>query len=277
MRHFFFAFITLCSLVMLDACSKNGPTPTSGSSLTNLVKVSNSDLPQAAQDYIVAHYPNATIKEVEKGTEEQSGAQEYSVLLSDGTTLLFDLSGNFLGLDDNHQDGTDGNHEDGDSTNVNDDHNGNHEDGDSTDVNDEHDGDHEDGNVTLPAAAQAWLAANFPGTSVDHAEADTLCDGTALISVSVEQGQNDLDLSFTPDGTFLFKKTELAYANLPPAVKDAVSTQYPGGVPDQDAGQLEYANGSLRYEVQVKYNNKEWEGLFQSDGALVCQEEGDHE
>lgn len=269
MRHFIFAFIALCSLVVLDACSKSGSEPTSGSSPTNLIKVNNSDLPQAAQDYIASHYPSATIKEVEKGTSEQSGAQEYSVLLSNGTTLLFDLSGNFLGLDNNHQDGNDGKHEDGDSTNVNGDYDGNHENNDSTD---EH-----NSTATLPAAAQTWLAANFPGTSVDHAEADTLCDGTALISVSVEQGQNGISLSFAPDGTFLFKKMEFIYANLPQGVKDAVSTQYPGGIPDQDAGQLEYANGSLRYEVQVKYNNKEWEAIFQSDGALVCQEEADHE
>lgn len=269
MRHLFFVALTFFALGLLDSCSKNGSTPNlTGSALTHAVKINNSDLPQAAQDYIAAHYPNATIKEVEKGTDEQNGAQEYGVLLSDGTALLFDLNGNFLRLDDNHQDGGgDSNNEHSDSTDVD---NDNVQEGDSTDV--DHDGEHNSGNLTLPAPAQTWLDANFPGALVHHTDLDTLCDGTVLISVTIKQGQTETGLAFTPAGTFLFKETELPFANLPPVVGNAVGVQFPNGNPDQDAKQLEYADGSLRYEIQVKYNNDDWAAFFKADGALICQE-----
>ena len=53
-----------------------------------------SDLPQQIVNYISEHYPESTITEAER----EGG--EYEVELNTGEELIFDSSGNFVGLDD---------------------------------------------------------------------------------------------------------------------------------------------------------------------------------
>lgn len=255
MRNFFFASLTLALVVLAAACSKNSvadtltPTTTTAK-LINTVPANVTDLPQAALDYIAANYPNATITSVEKGFETDINAGAFGVHLSDGTELIFDLAGKFIEAENHDGDG--------------DDH---HDDSDSTDV----DNDHND-NVVLPAAAQAWLDANLPGATVEEAKTETLCDGTVAIEVEVKQGQTKTKIAFLPDGTLLFTEVKIAATDMPQAVKDAAAAQFPTGTLKNKATRLDYADGSVRYEAEVKIPNApDWEAIFLADGTLVCK------
>jgi len=56
------------------------------------------DLPEAITSYVAENYPNSTITEAEK--EAENGLIQIEVELDSGEELIFDESGNFIGLDD---------------------------------------------------------------------------------------------------------------------------------------------------------------------------------
>lgn len=227
--------------------------------------VATTDLPQQIHDYIAANYPGLTIQKAEK--EDEDGTIQYNILLSDGTTeLKFDLDGNFLHAEQGG--GNEGN-----------------------DHENENDGEHQD-SIAIPPAALTWLQTNFPNMQYE-AEADTLCGGTAVVAVDVDNGQDNQQdgehnthddgpkVLFQPDGTYLATETEMAYPDLPQSVKDAVTAAFPGATTDNDAAKIEYADGTLHYEVSVKQpDGAHLEVTFDAAGALLCQQaddDDDHE
>ena len=260
-----FLFLTIGGL-SIAACKNGSGFLGLGGNNNSATPVATSDLPQKIHDYIAANYPGLTIQKAEK--EDEDGTMQYNILLSDGTTeLKFDLDGNFLYVE---QGGHEGNGEGDDHENGN-------------------DGEHQD-SVAIPPAALTWLQTNFPNMQYE-AEADTLCDGTAVVAVDVDSDQNDehdgnndnggVTVLFQPDGTYLATETELAYSDLPQVVKDAMTAAFPGATTDTDATKIEYANGILHYEVSVKQTSgTHTEATFDAAGALLCQQvddDDDHE
>lgn len=255
----------------IAACKNGSGFLGLGGNNNSATPVATSDLPQKIHDYIATNYPGLTIQKAEK--EDEDGTMQYNILLSDGTTeLKFDLDGNFLHAEQGG--GNEGNGE-----------------GEGNDHENGNDGEHQD-SVAIPQAALTWLQTNFPNMQYE-AEADTLCDGTAVVAVDVDNDQNNeqggnhdtndggLTVLFQPDGTYLATETELAYADLPQAVKDAVAAAFPGATTDTDATKIEYANGILHYEVSVKQTGgTHLEVTFDAAGALLCQQaddDDDHE
>ena len=61
--------------------------------------INTSKLPQRIFDYLITNYPGLTIKEA-----QQENNENIEVVLSDDVELIFDVSGNFLGKDDDSGD-----------------------------------------------------------------------------------------------------------------------------------------------------------------------------
>jgi hypothetical protein len=226
--------------------------------------VAPADLPAAVKAAIDAAYHGDTVEEA-VNTLYYNGAAVLEVHLASGVELTFDANGNLLctGQDDN------GSNDDNDD-NGNNDNNGNNDDGNNDDENDIAFGD-------LPAAVQALLG-NYPGYSFDEAGLDTLCDGTAVLEVSLESSNSNddsnLELVFDINGNLLYTATEITAADLPAAVTASIAANYAAYTVDGDAKQLTLANGSIQYEVDLKIAGPgDLSVTFAADGTVVCEEE----
>jgi uncharacterized membrane protein YkoI len=122
----------------------------------------------------------------------------------------------------------------------------------------------------LPQAIKTYVEVNYPGYALDEAEKETDCSGLTVYDVEIEQGEeNELELTFDADGNFLYSETEIAATDLPAAVVNSIATNY-AGFTTQEADKLTLADGSTRYEVELKKGNTEKEVLFDLEGTVIC-------
>jgi hypothetical protein len=96
--------IMLLAAGTVMSCSKNEDNPINnlpeGFALKADARVKVGDLPQAILDYVTENYKELTIA---KSEEEDNG--NFEIKLSNGTELIFDAEGNFLGVDDDDENG----------------------------------------------------------------------------------------------------------------------------------------------------------------------------
>ena len=170
-----FSLTVLCALAFAS-CSENSDEAMNdlplGVALKADAKVKVGDLSMAILEFVVREFPELTIDEAE---EEYNG--NFEVELSDGTELVFDANGIFLGIDDDSE-------ENGDF--------------DDSDVDIE----------TLLPVILEYVELNYPGEGVDEAEMEhndqyevTLNDDTVLIfntngeflGVGVDENDQDGD------------------------------------------------------------------------------------
>ena len=159
-------------------------------------------LAQNILDYIAANYPGLTI---DHAHAEDGG---FEVELSDGTELLFDADGNFLSVevdDDEDGPGNGGGNNDDDDDDEDGPGNGggNNDDDDDDDEDGPGNGGGNDNNIDPATLAQNildYIAANYPGLTIDHAHAE---DGGFEVELS-----DGTELLFDADGNFLGIETD---------------------------------------------------------------------
>lgn len=200
------------------------------------VHIRTSTLPQTILNYITTNYPNLTIVEAE---EEDN--QNIEITLSNGTELVFDSAGNFLG-EDNDEDDDFGDHH----VNISD----------------------------LPQPIIDFIFANYSGIAIEEAEIEN--NGNYEIEL-----ENDVELIFDADGKFLGvahdendneqdqDETDIDPADLPQIIKDYINDNYPNNIIIE--AEIE-EDGS--YEVTLN-NGVELE--FDSAGNFVSAEDGNGE
>jgi hypothetical protein len=245
MRNLLFATLTLLSVVFFASCTKNSliDTATTPTTVTTTPDTTHTD-------------GDSTDVDGDHDGDHNDG---------DSTDVHGGNGGDHNDSDSTDVDGNDGDHGmDGDSTDV--DGDGDHNDGDSTDVNG-------NGNDQIPSVVQSWLNTNLPGAEVKDFKFETLCDGTNIIEVEVKQGSVKSELEFSSDGSLLYTEVETPFADLPAAVKSAITTLFPNGDIDEDATLLQASVGANRYEVKVKDGNTEWEVMVGADGTVICKKE----
>ena len=168
--------LTVLCILVFASCSKNSEEAINdlpaGVALKADAKVKVGDLSIAILDFVAREYPELTIDEA-----EEEGNGNFEVELSDGTELVFDANGTFLGIDDDSQE------------------NGDFDDSE-VDVAD-----------LLPAILE-YVELNYPGEGIDEAEMEhndqyevSLNDDTVLIfnangeflGVGVDENDQDGD------------------------------------------------------------------------------------
>lgn len=192
--------------------------------------VQTSSLPQPILDYVSTTYPDLTIRKAEIEDDDT-----YEITLSDETELIFDMQGNFLGIDDD-------------------------------DVDDF--GDENLNPSELPQNIQDFIAQYFPGVGIDEAEREN--NGNYEVELS-----NDVELIFNADGEFLGRgedededydddDEDIDPADLPQAILDYIAENYP------DQSIIEAEKEDDGYEVTL---NNGFELEFDSDGVFVSAED----
>ena len=237
MKNIKILLITLISVLSFQSCSKDEDVKNEAD-LTAIafkadVHIRTSTLSQKILNYITLNYPNLTIVEA-----ELEDNQNIEITLSDGTELVFDSAGNFLG-EDNDQDDDFGDHH----VNISD----------------------------LPQNIRDFIAANYPGVSIEEAELEN--NGNYEIEL-----ENDVEIIFDSAGNFLGvardendndqdeDETDINPADLPQNIKDYIRSTYPNNTIIE--AEIE---GDGSYEVTLN-NGVELE--FDSEGNFISAEDG---
>ncbi len=234
--------ITLLTAVISFSCSSDDDAAVinevdlNATAIKADAHVQTSSLPQPVLDYVSTTYPNLTIRKAEIEDDDT-----YEITLSDGTELIFDMQGGFLGIDDDDVD----------------------------DYGDEYLDPSE-----LPQNIQDFITQYFPGVGIDEAEREN--NGNYEVELN-----NDVELIFNADGEFLGKgededdaydddDEDIDPADLPQVILDYIGENYP----EQTIIEAEKEDDG--YEVTLN-NGVELE--FDEDGVFVSAEDknGDDE
>jgi len=133
--------------------------------------------------------------------------------------------------------------------------------------------DDDDAQINLPTIINDYLAANYPDYSIDESEEETLCDGTVVYEVELENSNDDeIELTFDTEGSLLFSESEIGTSDLPSAVTNSLATNY-ADYSIEEAERLDMYDDTKRYEVEIKNGNSTLEVLLESDGTVVCEQE----
>lgn len=242
----FLAFIGLAS------CTKNGEDGMNnlpeGVALKADAMVKVGNLPQIILDYVTENYPERTIT---KSEEEDNG--HFEVKLSDGTELIFDGSGDFLGIDDDSEE------------------HGNFDD-DELDVE-----------ALLPAILE-YVTANYPGVSIEEASMEnnghielSLNDETVLVfnangeflGVGVDENDQDGDGEFEwGEGDHHDDGENINPADLPEMARAYLTETYPDLTILH--AELESEGG---YEVTMSNG---LEVYFDAEGTFLSADDGEN-
>ncbi len=127
--------------------------------------------------------------------------------------------------------------------------------------------------VELPQIIEDYIASNYPAYSIDESEEETLCDGTAVYEVELEDdNDNEIELTFDSEGSFLFSETEISTESLPDAVSSSIASNY-ANYSIEEAERQDLFDDTNRYQVEIKGDGSELEVLLEADGTVICEEE----
>ena len=220
--------------LLLQACSENGDSvkpDLNAVAFSADAHVRTSTLPQNILDYITENYPGLTIVEAEIEDD-----QNYEIELSDGTELIFNSQGEFLGVD-----------------------------------NDENEfGDEDIDPSDLPQNILDFISANYPGVGIEEAELENNGNYEVELENDVElifdgdgnflgQAQDENDDEQGED------EEDIDPDDLPQTILDYIAENYP------DNTIIEAEMEEEGYEVTL---NNGIELKFDQEGNFLSQEDG---
>ncbi len=91
---------------------------------------------------------------------------------------------------------------------------------------------------------------DYPNAKMEKAEAKDE-DGKLTYEFKLEQGEAEVEVSYDKDGKLIKSEQDIAVKDLPEAVRNAVSTNYPGR--EMKAAVKKVEDNSVSYEVKLKY------------------------
>ena len=125
---------------------------------------------------------------------------------------------------------------------------------------------------TLPTSITDYITNNYPNYTIEDMDNDIDCDGTSVIEVELENGSDEIELVFDTENNLLYVVMEIPTVNLPSAVTDSITANFPNYILDDEADELIMADSTTRYEVELQGMQDELEVLFAADGTVICQE-----
>jgi len=241
-------------VAVLSSCNKNDQAVPS-SQVTDAVS-----LPAKAVSYAADNYPDATINYVLLQT---NAVARYIAVLNTTEELAFTSTGDYMGDGKQYH----GGHHDGDTIHGDTIHGGGHHGGG-------HHGGHHGNQIpvdSLPVMITDYIAANYAGYSVIHAEYDTLCPEGAVKEVMISiSGSDPMKLVFDANNTFLLHASRALYSTTPQAVKDYITANYTAYQVSNKSETLTLADNSVQYSVYIRLDSDRKKVRLTDAGILVC-------
>lgn len=123
----------------------------------------------------------------------------------------------------------------------------------------------------LPAAVQQAIASQFPKAKAERYSQDVE-HGKTEYEVVLRTGRQSTEVSFAPDGTVLSQEQRLAVAELPNAVRQALTSTYAQAKVLK--AEKELKGHTTHYEVLVSNHGKKSELVFDAQGKQIQHESG---
>lgn len=147
---------------------------------------------------------------------------------------------------------------------------------------------------SLPSVIMDYIVANYPDSDIEKAEFEATEDGD-FYELEVETNDTEVELIFDANGNFVEQEqdaddeddpndideqddaddeqeVEINVTELPQAVKDGIAAEYPGAEM-LEADEITREDGSHTYDVEIRYEGKVIEVMFDSEGAFLGVEE----
>jgi len=118
----------------------------------------------------------------------------------------------------------------------------------------------------VPAAVMKAVKDKFPKAEIKEA-AKEVEDGKTTFEIGLKQDGRGIDVALKEDGTILEVEKEIAVADLPKAVADALKAKYPKG--EMKKAEEIVKGEKTSYEVVVVNNGKNQEVAISADGKIL--------
>lgn len=142
----------------------------------------------------------------------------------------------------------------------------------------------------LPDAIVKYINDNYSDYKIDEAEKIENGEGV-LYEVEIEYKRSELELMFDGNGNFLGEddegeddnghadvddenEREINLNELPQSILHAITSQYPDAEL-LEADEITHADGRITYDVEIRYNRKVIEPMYNADGTFLGEEEDD--
>ena len=122
----------------------------------------------------------------------------------------------------------------------------------------------------VPPAVTKAVRAKFPGATIKQAEKE-VDDGKTIYEIGLEHAGSKIDVSLKEDGTIVSIEKEIAAADLPKPVRDAIKGKYPAGTIKKAEDVTE--NGKRVFEVILNVGDKQREVVLDPSGKIVEDED----
>jgi len=249
--------------IVIGSCSKKDQTKTTTSATTT-------SLPAKASNYVAMNYPDATIDYILVLTNSSA---KYIVSLNTTEELAFNVDGDYLGNGGPFLQG----HHPGDTifcdSNGGDGHHGHGHHGPPPPPHGKGHGIPVD---SLSSVIKDFISANYPGYTILHAEYDSLCpDGLVKdVMIGIRDTVPPAKLVFSATDAYLLQANRIHYADVPQAVKDYITANYPAWEICRGSEEYILADNSIQYMVYLgqEQNRAHMRVRLQADGTLVCSQ-----
>ena len=126
----------------------------------------------------------------------------------------------------------------------------------------------------VPRAVLEAVKAKFPVAELKKAETETEDDAT-IFEVALELEETNVEVALTPEGTILEIETEIAAADLPEAVSEAIRAKYPAATPKKVERVVAFKDGeeSKSFEVLLAIGDEDRLELTLSESGKILEEE----
>ena len=121
--------------------------------------------------------------------------------------------------------------------------------------------------VVVPDAVKKAFAAQYPKV----AKVKWSLEKAGEYEVEFDNNKTEMSVLFDEKGILLETESEIKMADLPQAVKATLAKDFAGYKIDE--AEKSEAKGVVKYEMEAKKDNKEYELVFDSTGKLLKQEE----
>lgn len=124
---------------------------------------------------------------------------------------------------------------------------------------------------SLSTSINDYIAANYSGYTIIHAEVDTICQGVVTEVLVCTSSTEPVKLIFDEAGVFIIKAQRIEYADVPAEVSATVTANYATYNVKKRTEMFTLADGSLQYKVFMSLEKTRKSVTFNANGTVSCE------
>lgn len=125
--------------------------------------------------------------------------------------------------------------------------------------------------IDLPPTIGQYINSNYPSNQIKESELETRCNDEQVYEVELESdSEEELELVFDLEGTFLYSKDEIKTEDLSETIAQSLESTYPDHKVEE-AERLKQLDDESLYIVELENEDSEVEVLIDDNGNVICE------